>query len=219
MNFTIVDSVILLSMSSLTTLIFVQVFKTILNSILKGKFDVRTLLSDGDFPSSHTGVLISFNVVFWHMIYSYSINHPDVDMFSSILVGLVLGLWSFYVMHDAMGVRLRVQEHAHAIMQIALTSKDMSGRLEKLKLVENDTNSKALEEEIEDILSNTKLKAGHFPHEVLGGIVTGGLIGCLFITGADNNFKLLTLVALIFIAYVSIIILIFIRKRKKNGKS
>ncbi len=218
MNFTIVDSVLLLSISSITTVVFVQMFKTILNSILIGKFDIKTLLSDGDFPSSHTAILVSFNIVFWNMIYSYSINNPNTDMFSSILVGLVLALWSCYEIRDAMGVRLRVQEHAHAIKQIALTSKDISDRIEKLKLIENDTNSRALEEELDDILSNIKLKAGHLPHEVLGGIITGGLIGLLFIFGANANLELLILVALIFAIYVTLTILIFIRKRKKDEK-
>ncbi|MDF2865454.1 MAG: Acid phosphatase/vanadium-dependent haloperoxidase-related protein [Clostridia bacterium] len=218
MNFTIVDSVLLLSISSITTVVFVQMFKTILNSILIGKFDIKTLLSDGDFPSSHTAILVSFNIVFWNMIYSYSINNPNTDMFSSILVGLVLALWSCYEIRDAMGVRLRVQEHAHAIKQIALTSKDISDKIEKLKLIENDINSRALEEELDDILSNIKLKAGHLPHEVLGGIITGGLIGLLFIFGANANLQLLILVALIFAIYVTLTILIFIRKRKKDEK-
>lgn len=219
MNFTIVNSVILLAISTVTTMVFVQLFKTILNSILIGKFDARTLLSDGDFPSSHTAILISFNIVFWHMIYSYAKVNPNVDMFAAILVGLVLALWSCYEIRDAMGVRLRVQEHAHAIKQIAQTSKDISDRLEKLKLVENDTNAKALEEELDDLLSNIKLKAGHLPHEVLGGIITGGLIGFLFISAADMNYTLLTWAAVAFLVYISLTILIFIRKRKKDDKS
>lgn len=218
MNFTIVDSVILLSISSVSTMVFVQVFKTILNSILIGKIDLKTLFSDGDFPSSHTAILVSFNIVFWHIIYVYSLSNPNADMFSATLVGLVLILWSCYEIRDAMGVRLRVQEHAHAIKQIVLTSKDMSGKLEKLNLKETNTNSRALEEELDDLLSNLKLKAGHLPHEVLGGIITGGLIGCLCITVADNNFKLLTLTILGLSIYILLTILIFIRKRMKNSQ-
>jgi len=219
MNLTIVDSVILMSVSTVTTMVFVQVFKTVLNSILIGKFDAKTLFSDGDFPSSHTAILVSFNIVFWYIIYSYSINNPTVNMFACVLIGLVLALWSCYEIRDAMGVRLRVQEHAYAIKQIALSSRDMSDKLDQLHLVDDAVNSKALEEEIDDLLSNLKLKAGHLPHEVLGGIVAGGFIGCMFISAADNNLKILALICAMFVAYVSLTILIFIRKRKKNDKT
>jgi len=219
MNLTIVDSVILMSISTVTTMVFVQVFKTILNSILIGKFDSKTLFSDGDFPSSHTAILVSFNIVFWYIIYSYSINNPSINMFSSILIGLVLALWSCYEIRDAMGVRLRVQEHAYAIKQIALSSRDMSDKLEKLHLVDDAVNSKALEEEMDDLLSNLKLKAGHLPHEVLGGIVAGGFIGSIFTSAVDNNFTLLAVISIIFLAYISFTISIFIRKKKKNDNA
>jgi acid phosphatase family membrane protein YuiD len=172
MNFTIVDSVILLAASAITTVVFVQLFKTILNSILIGKFDLKTLLSDGDFPSSHTSILVSFNIVFWLLIYVYHLSHPEVDMFAAVLSGLVLALWSCYEIRDAMGVRLRVQEHAHAIKLIAQTSKELSDKLDDLKLGDDNLNSKALEESLDNLLKNIKLKAGHLPHEVLGGIVT-----------------------------------------------
>ncbi|MDD2377012.1 MAG: divergent PAP2 family protein [Clostridia bacterium] len=216
MNLTIVNSVISLSLCTIFTMVFVQVFKTVLNSIIVGKFDAKTLLSDGDFPSSHTAILVSFNIVFWHMIYSYAINNPNVDMFASVLVGLVLVLWSCYEIRDAMGVRLRVQEHAHAIKQIATSSRDMSDRLGKLKLVDDDINSQALQQELDDLLSNLKLKAGHLPHEVLGGIFVGGFIGSMFVNIIDKNFTLLSLIGISFTAYVIITILVFIRNRKKK---
>jgi len=219
MNLTIVDSVILMSISTVTTMVFVQVFKTVLNSILIGKFDAKTLFSDGDFPSSHTAILVSFNIVFWYIIYSYSINNTSVNMFSSVLIGMVLALWSCYEIRDAMGVRLRVQEHAYAIKQIALSSRDMSDKLEQLHLTEDAVNSRALEEELNVILSTLKLKAGHLPHEVLGGIVSGGFIGCIFISIAAGNFKILALICIMFLAYISSTILIFIRKRIKNDKA
>lgn len=218
MNFTIVDSVILLAASAITTVVFVQLFKTILNSILIGKFDVKTILSDGDFPSSHTSILVSFNIVFWHLIYVYHLAHPEVDMFAAVLSGLVLVLWSCYEIRDAMGVRLRVQEHAHAIKLIAQTSKELSDKLDNLKLGDDNLNSKALEESLDDLLKNLKLKAGHLPHEVLGGIITGGLIGLMFISFADKNFSQLTMVASAFALYVLCTVLIFLRRRKKSKK-
>ncbi len=215
MSFTIVNSVTLLFISSTTTLFFVQIFKTVLNSILIGKIDNKTIFSDGDFPSSHTAVLISCNIVIWHLIYSYAINNPKVDMFASVLVGFVLALWSCYVIRDAMGVRLRVQEHAVAIKLIAKSSKELSEKLENLNLTDSDINSNALQEELDDLLKNIKLKAGHLPHEVLGGIVTGGLIGCIFISIADSNFKMFFVIFAVFVLYVTLTIRIFIKKSKK----
>lgn len=218
MTFTIVDSVIILATCAVTTMIFVQVFKTVLNSILIGRLDLKTLLADGDFPSSHTAILISFNIVSLRLAYLYYTNHPELDAFPAVLASCILGLWSFYEIRDAMGVRLRVQEHAHAIKQIVLTSKDMSDMIDKLRLVDNDRNSKALQSAFDDLLSNLKLKAGHMPHEVLGGIVTGGLIGSLFITVLERNFTIVTLIAITFVMYVAATVAIFIRRRKKESK-
>lgn len=219
MDFTITQSAIVLLLCAFTTVIFVQVFKTILNSILIGKFDTKTLFSDGDFPSSHTSTLVSFNIVFWHTIYMYHINHPAVDMFSAVLIGIVLALWSCYVIRDAMGVRLRVQEHAYAIKLIAQTSKELTDTLDELNLADEDPNAKALEEGIDDLLGNIKLKAGHLPHEVVGGIVTGGLIGCLFISISDRSIQEITITSIAFIIYILLTILIFVRKRNKDSKN
>lgn len=218
MNLTIVNSVIYLAACAITTVVFVQLFKTILNSILVGKFDAKTLFADGDFPSSHTSILVSFNIVLWHIIYLYHLSHPTCDMFGAVIAGLVLGLWSCYEIRDAMGVRLRVQEHAQAIKAIAQTSKDLSDILDNLKLEDEDINTKTLEEALDGILRNIKLKAGHLPHEVLGGIVTGGLIGCLFISFMDSNFIMFLVAALVFALYVFLTVLIFVRKRRTDKK-
>lgn len=218
MNLTIVDSVIMLAACAVTTVVFVQLFKTVLNSILVGKFDVKTLFADGDFPSSHTSILISFNIVLWHIIYVYHLSHPDCDMFGAVVAALVLGLWSCYEIRDAMGVRLRVQEHAQAIKLIAEKSKDLSDIVENLKLGDDDINTQALEKELDDLLKNLKLKAGHLPHEVLGGIVTGGLIAGMFISFMDRNFPQLALVATVFISYVFLTVLIFVRNRIKRNR-
>jgi acid phosphatase family membrane protein YuiD len=215
MNITIANSVILLAISSISTVVFVQIFKTVLNSILIGKIDFKTLFSDGDFPSSHTAVLVSFNIVFWNLVYSYSIKNPSTDMFASFLAGTILTLWSCYEIRDAMGIRLRVQEHAKIIQILGLSSKDLSGKLEKFKLIDNDTNSQALQEELDDLLSNIKLKAGHLPHEVMGGIVTGGFIGYIIIFIANNNFKMLKISFTLFILYILSTLFIFNRKRMK----
>lgn len=217
MNLTIVDSVIMLAACAVTTVVFVQLFKTVLNSILVGKFDVKTLFADGDFPSSHTSILVSFNIVLWHIIYVYHLSHPECDMFGSVVAALVLGLWSCYEIRDAMGVRLRVQEHAQAIKLIAEKSKDLSDIVENLKLGDDDINTQALEKELDDLLRNLKLKAGHLPHEVLGGIVTGGLIAGMFISVMDSNFVQLAFVATVFLAYVLSTVLIFVRNRIKRG--
>lgn len=217
MNLTIVDSVIMLAACAVTTVVFVQLFKTVLNSILVGKFDVKTLFADGDFPSSHTSILVSFNIVLWHIIYVYHLSHPECDMFGAVIAALVLGLWSCYEIRDAMGVRLRVQEHAQAIKLIAEKSKDLSDIVENLKLGDDDINTQALEKGLDDLLSNLKLKAGHLPHEVLGGIVTGGLIAGMFISFMDKNFAQLAFVATVFVAYVSLTVLIFVRNRIKRG--
>lgn len=219
MSVTIVNSIIALSLCALITMIFVQVFKTVLNSILIGRLDVKTLLADGDFPSSHTSVLIAFNIVFWKIVYMYHIDKPQVDIFSSVLVGLVLGLWSCYEIRDAMGVRLRVQEHANAIKQIALTSKDMSNLIDELNKLETNRNTKVLQHALDDLLKNLKLKAGHLPHEVVGGIFTGGFIGSLFTAILSKNVSAATLIIIFFVIYVAITITIFVRRRKKEPKT
>ncbi|MEG1705828.1 MAG: divergent PAP2 family protein [Clostridia bacterium] len=218
MNITITNCINLILISSLSTLVFVQVFKTVLNSILIGKFDKKTLFSDGDFPSSHTAILICFNIIFWYIVYLYSLANPTTDIFVCVLIGLVLLLWSCYEIRDAMGVRLRVQEQAYAIKQIATTSKEMSDKLENLNLVDENVNCDAIQEELDDLLVGLKLKAGHLPYEVFGGILTGTLIGLLYVTFFESNLTLFITVSFIFISYILLTMLMFNNKRRKNIK-
>lgn len=218
MEITIGSTINLFLISTISTLTFVQVFKTILNSILLGRLDIKTLFSDGDFPSSHTAVLINFNIIFWYVVRTYLIANPKTDIFICILIGLVLLLWSCYEIRDAMGVRLRVQEQAYAIKQIATTSIEMSDKLENLNLIDESANCDAIQEELDELLGGLKLKAGHLPYEVFGGILTGTLIGLMFITFFENTTSLFITASSIFAFYVVFTMLVFDNKRRKNIK-
>lgn len=200
MELTIGNSVFLLVMAAACSMIFAQSFKTILNSILKGKLCFNTLFSDGDFPSSHTTILISFNTVFWHIIYKYYIQNPAEDIFACVLIALVLSLWTFYEIRDAMGVRLRVQEQAIVLNQLAKYSKDLTQTLEKQQ--EEPIISKTLSESLDNVLKKMKLKAGHLPHEVVGGIICGAFIGSIFTTFIFNYIVLRAVISLIFVLYI-----------------
>ena len=217
MNDIIVNSLIQLFFCAVSTMVFVQVFKTLLNGIANGKLDPKTLVADGDFPSSHTAILISFNIVFWYLMYSYTINNPTYDMYGPVLCGAFFVLLSCYIIRDAMGIRLRVQEHAQIIAELATYT---SNSFAKLVHVEYDVNTQTLQQELNDLLKNHKLKAGHLPHEVLGGIFVGGFIGIMFVSVISKNFTVLVVTATTFVSYIIITILVFIgnKKKKKNVK-
>lgn len=213
MELTIVNLATLLILSVLSSVIFVQLFKTLLNSIIKGKLDFKTITSDGDFPSAHTSNLIAFSIVFWNTVNAYYKFHTNYDSFPAILIGLVLGLWSFYEIRDAMGVRLRVQEQAHAIKELEKNQKIIKEKLDEEN--EEPIISKAIQDTFNEVLSKVKLKAGHLPHEVIGGIVTGTFIGSIYSTYIYGYSVLRSMISVGFLVYILIIIAFFAIKKRK----
>jgi acid phosphatase family membrane protein YuiD len=213
MDLTIVNLVILLILSVLSSVIFAQLFKTLLNSIIKGKVDLKTLTSDGDFPSAHTSNLVSFNIVFWNSVYAYYKLHTNYDPLPAILAGLILCLWSFYEIRDAMGVRLRVQEQAHAIKELERNQKIITEKLDEEN--EEAIISKAIQDTFNEVLSKVRLKAGHLPHEVIGGIVTGTFIGSIYTTYIYGYSVLRSIISVVFLVYILIIVAFFAIKKRK----
>lgn len=196
-----------------------QVFKALLNVILSGKFRLKMLYQDGDFPSSHTTTIITTNIVVWNMIYNHISNNPTEDPTLSILIGCVLLLWTFYEIRDAMGLRLTVQENAVLLKKLAESSKDVSVLVENLDLSRNSYElSNALQETFDEIAAKINLKAGHMPHEVLGGICLGCIVGFAAITyGTSPN--LFTFVLLTAAVYFIATVFIFARRRRKRKSS
>lgn len=146
--------ILIISLISMETC---QILKFAISSIKYKKPKWYLLVSTGGFPSSHTSfciaLCISLGVFQWH----------DINMLDwSFAIAVV---FSFIIIHDAMGVRLEASRHAKILNRIDL---DLT------------------EEEREEIGfgKDGKLKEmlGHHAREVLGGIVVGiiiGVLGCL----------------------------------------
>ncbi|MEG1008663.1 MAG: divergent PAP2 family protein [Clostridia bacterium] len=130
-------TIVIFLINFLFTMIYTQLFKTILKSLITGKLLLKTFISDGDFPSSHTAILISTNVLYWsyvsiilkkiYIVINSNISYNELNLinllFSTILcitalIGIVLILYSFYEIHNATNSRLRVQEHAEIIYKM-----------------------------------------------------------------------------------------------------
>lgn len=196
-----------------------QSFKTLLYVAItkdrKFKSIRKRLFGDGDFPSTHTtvsvtGVIIIFPLL-WDTVYNAT---SESEVYCAVSIAVLFVLWTAMTIRDALGIRMRVQEQA---------------RILKSFLTESPTVSDALQSFWEDLASQINLKAGHMPHEVIGGVI----LALIFGIGANSirvgNYYLLLIDAIIAILYFIISYLalskkeIFIKamgifKIKKKGK-
>lgn len=203
---------------TLTSLILTQVFKTVLNSIILGKLDFRTLKANGDFPSSHTATWIAFLTILWHSI--ISINYPFIEIkYVAFLLGLNTTMSTVTIICDAFGLRLTVQKIAETLKSLALLSKDVFNSVEDLityKFSTENINSETLEKTFKEMLGPLKKKVGHLPHEVVGGFFKGLLIGLIF--SYYNNSTLFITFTTLYALYIIATIAIFYREKIKKMK-
>lgn len=83
-----------------------QVLKTIIYTIVNGKFDIKRLVGDGGMPSGHSATVTALAVTAG-MEYGF-----DSPIFALATV------FAIVVMHDARGVRLEAGKHAAALNEL-----------------------------------------------------------------------------------------------------
>ena len=197
----LLNLIILIILSLSVPLLFSQIIKTFINSIIAKKLVFKTLWQDGDFPSSHTALVVNFNIIYWYTLLTTDFLKDNTHLlFIALLSGGFLLLWTFIEIRDAFGLRLRVQEQANAIDGVLDLFEDIIEDDEKIKKIEN-------------YKKHLKLKAGHKVFEVIHGAILGYSTSLLILCYIEFNHTFL-LFSLTLIFYLLLIGIAY--KKKQN---
>lgn len=178
-----------------------QILKTVLKIILGTPFSIKMLFNDGDFPSTHTCVSVTFTICIWNQLFIKIATHPTQDPTDEICLGCIATIWSLFIIRDALGIRYTVEKLGKTVHD---------GYLASAKL------SNTLQETFESLAEKAKFKSGHMPHEVIGGIILGCIVGLSFTFYSFNSYCFIALLIFTSIYFVIIIaIFLLARKRKK----
>lgn len=147
-----------------------QAFKTLLKIAITKNKNLRNIIkqffSDGDFPSSHTAVSVTGCIVITPIIYEAIYNATSqTEILVCIAAEVVLLLWTAMTIRDALGIRMRVQENAQTMQKFLKESKNYFIVTESLQNFWNELGD------------NINIKAGHMPHEVIGGLILALIFG------------------------------------------
>lgn len=147
-----------------------QAFKTLLKiAITKNKNPrniIKQFFSDGDFPSSHTAVSVTGCIVITPIMYEAIYNATSqTDILVCIAAEVVLLLWTAMTIRDALGIRMRVQENAQTMQKFLKESKNYF------------VVTESLQNFWDELGNNINIKAGHMPHEVIGGLILALIFG------------------------------------------
>lgn len=147
-----------------------QAFKTLLKiAITKNKNPrniIKQFFSDGDFPSSHTAVSVTGCIVITPIMYEAIYNATSqTEILVCIAAEVVLLLWTAMTIRDALGIRMRVQENAQTMQKFLKESKNYF------------VVTESLQNFWDELGNNINIKAGHMPHEVIGGLILALIFG------------------------------------------
>ncbi len=181
-----------------------QIFKTILNIAITKKADFKFILrlffSDGDFPSSHTAVSVTAVIIVTPILWEAVTNAQNKsEVYCSVAIFSLYIIWALYIIRDALGIRMRVQEQAKVL---------------KSFLTQSPTVSEALQCYWEELASHINIKAGHMPHEVIGGVILALIFGIGSNAIRYGNYIILIIDIIIAIIYFIISYLVLSNKEK-----
>lgn len=188
--------------------VFSQTFKTFLNFCTTREFKLKMLLSDGDFPSTHTTTSIAAVIISCYELMPIALNESEQQSIRTIASAAIVTivLWAAFIIRDALGIRLRVQELSHTVHSMLTSSQNVEGR----------PISDNLQEFWSELASGINLKVGHMPHEVIGGLILGVIFGFGASFLRHENFFMFFVDLAIFIAYSIITFFVIGRNRKKK---
>lgn len=130
-----------------------QILKTIIHFILTKNFNAERLIGSGGMPSSHSATVVA---LMYATAYCKGMDGFEFPMATAL---------SIIVMYDAMNVRMETGKQA-VIINFFLKNEEIMSRLREVN-----------KEEWPKII--LKEYVGHTPAQVLGGILTGLLVGYL----------------------------------------
>lgn len=177
---------------------------------------VKQFFSDGDFPSSHTAVSVTASIVVTPLLYEVVYNASSKnEIIIAIAAEVILLLWTAMTIRDALGIRMRVQENAQTMHKFLKESKNYF------------VVSEALQKFWSDLGDQINIKAGHMPHEVIGGLILALIFGVGANSIRTSNYIVLIIDIIISIVYFVLSYLFLSKKinlpeilkklRKKRG--
>ena len=192
-TFFALDTLLYLALSIALAWVTSQAFKCLLKvAITKDRTPrniVKQFFSDGDFPSSHTAVSVTASIVVTPLLYEVVYNASSKnEIIIAIAAEVILLLWTAMTIRDALGIRMRVQENAQTMHKFLKESKNYF------------VVSESLQEFWSDLGDQINIKAGHMPHEVIGGLI----LALIFGVGA-NSIRTSNYIVLIIDIIISII--------------
>ena len=193
-TFFALDTLIYLALSIALAWVTSQAFKCLLKvAITKDRTPrniVKQFFSDGDFPSSHTAVSVTASIVVTPILYEvvYSASSKN-EIIIAIAAEVILLLWTAMTIRDALGIRMRVQENAQTMHKFLKESKNYF------------IVSESLQEFWSDLGDQINIKAGHMPHEVIGGLILALIFGVGANSIRTSNYIVLIIDIIISIVY------------------
>lgn len=193
-TFFALDTLIYLALSIALAWVTSQAFKCLLKvAITKDRTPrniVKQFFSDGDFPSSHTAVSVTASIVVTPLLYEvvYSASSKN-EIIIAIAAEVILLLWTAMTIRDALGIRMRVQENAQTMHKFLKESKNYF------------IVSESLQEFWSDLGDQINIKAGHMPHEVIGGLILALIFGVGANSIRTSNYIVLIIDIIISIVY------------------
>lgn len=199
------NTIIYLGISIALAWVTSQAFKTLLKVAITKDRSPRNILkqffSDGDFPSSHTAVSVTGVIVLTPILYEAVYNATSkTEILVCIAAEVILLLWTAMTIRDALGIRMRVQEHAQTMHKLLKESKNY--------FIVSDS----LQEFWSELGDQINIKAGHMPHEVIGGLILATILGIAANSIRTNNFVVLIIDIIIALLYFLISYLILSKR-------
>lgn len=199
------NTLIYLAISIALAWVTSQSFKTLLKvAITKDRTPrniVKQFFSDGDFPSSHTTVSVTGVIVISPLLFEavYSAT-SKTEILVCIAAEVILLLWTAMTIRDALGIRMRVQENAQTMHKFLKESKNYFIVTESLQNFWSELGDQI------------NIKAGHMPHEVIGGLILATIFGIGANSVRTSNWFILIIDIIVAIIYFVISYLILSKK-------
>ena len=196
------------AISLISAWVFSQTFKTFLNFCTTREFKIKMLFSDGDFPSTHTTTSVAAVIISCYELVPIALNESEVNSIRKIASAaiVIIVLWAAFIIRDALGIRLRVQELSHTVHTLLTTSQNVEGR----------PISDNLQEFWSELASGINLKVGHMPHEVIGGLILGVIFGFGASFLRHQNYVMFFVDLIAFLVYAVITFIVIGRNRQKK---
>lgn len=181
-----------------------QGFKVLLKLYLGEKFHFPMLFADGDFPSTHTAVVISsLCLVIFLTFFSKNQDLNIWRAYSDVKSILIMTTFAGIAMRDAIGQRHRQDNTNKNLKNLKdLIANSNSIDLNTVQILEKkNIVTDVITETFESIDNEALKRVGHLKHELVGGILSGFLGASYTICIFFGYFKYIFVLLLISFLY------------------